>query len=453
MKAKLDHDKCHEFNRASTKELGNEMIDKKFHRYTAALVVSMASVVGVSLLTPLTAQAATPTVLKIYHDKQGWDPRFMKISSAISSDGVSLKPTTFGDTTSYQNTLQQAVQTGKGPDLFTWWSGYRMVDGAKNGLFADISDVWKDAIKAGDVSPDLASQFTVGGKQYAIPNGVSFWPMFYSKTVFAKYGLTPPKTWADFLNICDTLKKNGITPLAASVDGAWPAFIWFEQLMISTDPQLYTDLMANKVKFTDPKVVAVFNTWKGLIDKGYFTPLDTKFFGADAATLVKAGTMLPVGTWNNGAFTSNSMVGDVDYGAFVIPNINPALKTQSIIVESGAIGAFAKGKNLAKAKVALRAWLKKPAQTAWANVAADGVPNPKVPLTDPVLKSLSSYVSSNKVKLVQRFWEAGPVPLIEGGVNDLGAFMAGTKTAQETAQALADRAATEWAAWTSKYGK
>jgi multiple sugar transport system substrate-binding protein len=423
-------------------------------RIASVSAISLLVVTGLTVTSPLTAQGAVKkvTALTLYHDKQGWDARFKLISTAIKPDGYSLTPTTFGDTTSFQNVLQQAVQTGKGPDMFTWWSGYRMVDGATNGLFADISDVWKDAIKSGDVSADLASQFTVKGKQYAIPNGVSFWPMFYSKTIFAKYGLTAPKTWADFINICDTLKKNGITPLAASVDGAWPAFIWFEQLMISTDPQLYIDLMNNKVKFTDPKVVAVLNTWKGMIDKGYFTAGDTKFFGADAASLVKGGTMLPVGTWNNGAFTSNGMVGGVDYDAFIIPNINPALKTQSIIVESGAIGAFAKGKNLASAKKALRAWLKVPAQTAWAKVAADGVPNPKVPLSDPVLKGLSSTVATNKVKLVQRFWEAGPVPLIEGGVADLGAFMLGTKTAQETAQALADRATTEWAAWKVKYG-
>jgi len=97
--------------------------------------------------------AIDATELALYHDKQGWDERFLLVSDAISADvGHTLFPTTYGDTTSYQNVLQQAAVTGDGPDLFTWWSGYRMVDGAKGGLFADISDVWEDAIAAGDVT-------------------------------------------------------------------------------------------------------------------------------------------------------------------------------------------------------------------------------------------------------------------------------------------------------------
>ena len=403
-----------------------------------------------------TANAAKkPTTLKLYHDKAGWDSRFAGVSTAIK-DGinVSLKPTTYADTTIYQNTLNQAAKTGKGPDLLTWWSGYRMVDGAKGGIFADITDVWTSAIKAGDVSADLQKQFQVDGKTFGIPNGVSFWPMFYNKKVFAEYGLKAPTTWAEFINICDTLKKNGITPITASVDGAWPAFIWFEQLLISQDPKLYLDLTSNKIKYTNPKVVAVFDIWKDMIDKGYFTPGDTSFFGEAAVALMNKGTMIPVGTWNNSAFSvTGGLVGGKDYDAFVIPNINPANKTQSIIVEAGAIGALAKGKNLAKSKAALREWLKFPAQAMWADVSGDGVPNPKVPVSDPVIKSLSKYVATNKVNQIQRYWESGPVPLIENGVAILSAFMLGTKTTAQATSELAALSTKEWATWEAKYGK
>ena len=399
--------------------------------------------------------AGKTTTLNFYHDKKGWDERFLAVSTALNDGAnIKLKPSTFADTTIYQNTLNQAAKTGKGPDLLTWWSGYRMVDGAKNGIFADISDVWASAIKAGDVSADLQKQFQVGSKTYGIPNGVSFWPMFYNKKIFAQYGLSVPKTWAEFINICDTLKAKGITPLTASVDGAWPAFIWFEQLLISQDPKLYLDLTSNKIKYTDPKVKAVLQIWKDMIDKGYFTAGDTSFFGEDAVALMNKGTMIPVGTWNNSAFSvTGGLVGGKDYDAFVIPNINPALKTQSIIVEAGAIGALAKGKNLAQAKVALREWLKFPAQAMWADVSGDGVPNPKVPVADPVIKSLSKYVATNKVNQIQRYWESGPVPLIENGCAILSAFMLGKKTVDEVSTEMAALSDKEWAAWTAKYGK
>ena len=420
----------------------------------AVAVIASLAITTIAFAGPANAAKKSKT-LNFYHDKNGWDPRFLGVSKALN-DGVKikLKPSTYADTTIYQNTLNQAAKTGKGPDLLTWWSGYRMVDGAKNGIFADITDVWKDAIKAGDVSADLQKQFQVGKKTYGIPNGVSYWPMFYNKKVFAENNLTVPKTWAEFINICDTLKAKGITPLTASVDGAWPSFIWFEQLLISQDPKLYLDLTSNKIKYTDPKVKAVFQIWKDMIDKGYFTPGDTQFFGEKAVALMNEGTMTPVGTWNNSAYSvTGGLIGGKDYDAFVIPNINPALKTQSIIVEAGAIGALAKGKNLKKSKIALREWLRFPAQAMWADVSGDAVPNPKVPIADPVIKGLSSYVATNKVNQIQRYWESGPVPLIENGVSILGAFMLGNKTVDQTATEMAALADKEWKAWTAKYGK
>jgi len=427
---------------------------KMSSKKVAIAVVASFALTSVAYAGPAVAAGKT-TTLNFYHDKKGWDERFLAVSTALKDGAnIKLKPSTFADTTIYQNTLNQAAKTGKGPDLLTWWSGYRMVDGAKNGIFADISDVWASAIKAGDVSADLQKQFQVGNKTYGIPNGVSFWPMFYNKKIFAQYGLSVPKTWAEFINICDTLKAKGITPLTASVDGAWPAFIWFEQLLISQDPKLYLDLTSNKIKYTDPKVKAVLQIWKDMIDKGYFTAGDTSFFGEAAVALINKGTMIPVGTWNNSAFSvTGGLVGGKDYDAFVIPNINPALKTQSIIVEAGAIGALAKGKNLAQSKVALREWLKFPAQAMWADVSGDGVPNPKVPVADPVIKSLSKYVATNHVNQVQRYWESGPVPLIENGCSILSAFMLGKKTVDEVSTEMAALSDKEWAAWTAKYGK
>ena len=418
----------------------------------SALVVSTAALTGAA--SPANA-AAKPTVLKFYHDKNGWDSRFIAVSAGLK-DGinVTLKPSTYADTTLYQNTLNQAAKTGKGPDLLTWWSGYRMVDGAKGGLFADISDVWQDAIKAGDVSPDLQKQFMVGGKTYAIPNGVSYWPLFYNKKVFAELNLKVPTTWDEFIKVLDTIKKEKkVAPLSSSVDGKWPSFIWFEQLLISQDPQLYLDLTSNKVKYNDPKVIAVLDRWKQMLDAGYFTAGDTSFWGDQSKKLLDQGTMIALGTWYNGSIIATGMTPGKDYDAFVIPNINPALKTQSIIVESGAIGALAKSKNLATAKKALREWLKFPVQAIWADQSGDGVPNPKVPVADPVIKGLSKYVSTNKVNLIQRYWESGPVPLIEGGVEILSAFVLGTKTSKQAADELTALSDKEWAAWTKKYGK
>ena len=45
---------------------------------------------------------------------------------------------------------------------------------------------------------------------------------WYNKEIFEQYNLTPPTTMDEWLNVCKTLKDNGITPI--SVDGVdrWP---------------------------------------------------------------------------------------------------------------------------------------------------------------------------------------------------------------------------------------
>ena len=37
--------------------------------------------------------------------------------------------------------------------------------------------------------------------------------VMYNKDVFTKVGVQPPKNYADFLAICDKIKKAGITPI------------------------------------------------------------------------------------------------------------------------------------------------------------------------------------------------------------------------------------------------
>ncbi|MGA0798746.1 MAG: ABC transporter substrate-binding protein, partial [Candidatus Nanopelagicales bacterium] len=81
-----------------------------------------------------------------------------------------------------------------------------------------------------------------------------------------------------------------------------------------------------------------------------------------------------------------------------------------------------------------------------------GVPNPKISTSDRVVKGLAETVGSENVRVVQRFWEFGPVPFIEGGVDDLGAFMLDPSSVDKVLNDLQARADAEWAAWTEKYG-
>ena len=56
--------------------------------------------------------------------------------------------------------------------------------------------------------------------------------MYYNKAIFDKYGLEVPTTYDEYVQVCDTLKENGVTPvaLASTADDAWLVSQYIQQL-------------------------------------------------------------------------------------------------------------------------------------------------------------------------------------------------------------------------------
>ena len=210
----------------------------------------------------------------------------------------------YADTSTYQAAVRAALRTPSAPGVFTWWSGYRMKDLVDAGLVADVSDLWKKYTDAGLYSPSLASAYTFDGKIYGIPNLVAYWVgLLQQEGLRRDSGLTPPKTWAELEAAAAKLKGAGITPFGATVEGRWPAFIWFQEFL---DPPATrtstTKLMNGEAKYTDPEVTEVFKTWKDWIDKGYFTDPSIAFGTAGANAMASEFAkgnlaMILVGTW------------------------------------------------------------------------------------------------------------------------------------------------------------
>ena len=112
-----------------------------------------------------------------------------------------------------------------------------------------------------------------------MPLNLSYWEVIYNKHVFAKYKLAPPTTWAQFQAINKTLRTHGVTPLAATIAGRWPSFIYFEEYLVRSHPKAYLNLMAGKIKYTDPAVVNAMNMWGAMIKEGDFTDPGAVQFG------------------------------------------------------------------------------------------------------------------------------------------------------------------------------
>ncbi|MEV6037435.1 ABC transporter substrate-binding protein [Nonomuraea sp. NPDC052116] len=384
-------------------------------------------------------QAAGKTELKLYNDKGAWSKYFDEMGSLSKQQiGLSMKPVGYTDEPTYQAFIKASFRTDVKPDLFTWTTGGRLAEIVAQKQVSDTTAIWQEAIKNGDLSADLAKYYTVSGKQYCVPLNAAYWGMFYNKSVFDKYQLKPPATWDELVKVAETLKKNGVKAFYHT--SVLFSFVWFEQLLAGTDPDLYDRLSAGQAKYTDPGVVDVMKRWKSMIDAGYFNNPGDKTDPGDVLKTGKAA-MVSFGTWFNTSMTQRDMKAGADYGFFVIPNVNPALPKTSMIFESGPLCSLAKAPDPDASTKYLKWWVSSSAQEKWATARGDVSANPKVAIADQAIAEVSKAAGSGDYRLVNRYFEATPPPVLTAALDGFGAFVVKPDTYQKVLtdiQAAAD---------------
>jgi multiple sugar transport system substrate-binding protein len=388
--------------------------------------------------------------VELYSDKstgQPWKRVWTQMGDLAKKQiGIDLKLSGFSGTTTYQQALQSSLRTGESPDLFTWWSGYRLQDLAKQGVLTDLSSIWEEELANGNIKEELAPAVTFDGKRWGVPfANVSYWPFFYNTKVFDEQGLKPPETWDDFVSVADALKEANVTPFYATVDGRWPAFIWFEELLIRTDPDFYNRLVEEEESYTDPLVVGVMKEWKSLIDAGYFSDLDIPLDSNAAGEFAQGRiAMFPIGTWFNQTFVDAGMKPEEDYSAFILPNVDPNLKERLIVFETSPAAIPRNAPNPDASKQLAQWWVSAEAQKAYAEKLGDVPANPKVRPANPVVDKIVSTTKDQGYKLVQRYWEATPPQIVEEAVDQLARFMLNPSQYMDVLKTIEDIARSEW---------
>lgn len=65
--------------------------------------------------------------------------------------------------------------------------------------------------------PNLMESMKINGVSYFIPESMYTHGFFYDAAMFRELGLEVPNTWDDLMDVCETLKENGIAPV--TLDG------------------------------------------------------------------------------------------------------------------------------------------------------------------------------------------------------------------------------------------
>ncbi|MGW0086373.1 ABC transporter substrate-binding protein [Streptomyces sp. NPDC003393] len=239
----------------------------------------------------------------------------------------------------FRTQLPTYLTSANPPDVYTWYPGSVADAYAKKNLLLDLDDVWASSPDLKRYSKALNSLCTSSsGKKVFVPSTYYWWGMFYRKSHFAKWGVKEPKTWDEFLDLCDKLKSKGVAPIGLGAGGntPWVASAWFDYLNVRINGADYhRRLLAGEHRFDDPEVHKVFDRWAEALP--YFDPNGTAVAFQDATTALLNGRtgMMLIGTFFADAAPKDAL-DDIDF--FRFPVIDPKVP---LVEEAPTDGYFA----------------------------------------------------------------------------------------------------------------
>ncbi len=170
----------------------------------------------------------------------------------------------------YKQKLSVAMSGNKAPDVFHSWGGGWLKNFVDQGKVYDITET-TDKSHFNELALNNA---TYDGKVYGVPLGLSMDVVFYNKEIFDKYGLTPPKTYDEWLRVIDTLKENNIIPIALANQTKWPGAYFFMNFASRiAGPELFESAFNREGRgFDDPEYIEAGKYIQDLVKRDAFNP-------------------------------------------------------------------------------------------------------------------------------------------------------------------------------------
>lgn len=334
-------------------------------------------------------------------------------------------------------TLQTKLAAGEPSDILI----YNKV-AAENELSAmtnmvDLSgEPWVSRLSKQDIykSPD--------GKIYGFKQAVdiSAQGMVYNKDIFDDLGLSIPNSYDELLEVCETIKAQGITPIYAPFKDVWTFQIWtagaWGTVAEKINTGLWEDINAGEKKWSDvPEFKEVLEKGLDLYKKGYMqeTLLSDDYNGAPMAFSNKEYAMMIMGDW----FITDMQEKDsnLQLGFFPLPAFNGMDLNISQSQLGGMYFIPNKAKNINEAKLFID-FMSQKEQMDTAQKVKPFIPTvtdaSKSDLTDLQQEIVDNYINTDRTVTEMNAY-------MKVDLNDLWKYyqdmFAGTKTPEEVLNA------------------
>lgn len=351
--------------------------------------------------------------------KKGFETAVEKFKAANPDINVIVNIT---DREAHKTAIRNFL-SAEAPDVTSWYPGNRMAPFVNAGQFEDISDLWAEQ-GFNETLASTESAMTIDGKQWGVPYTYYQWGIYYRSDIFKEQGIEAPATWDELLAASAKLKAAEIAPFTIGTKFLWTAAGVFDYLNLRTNGyEVHNDLTAGNIKYTDPRIVDVFNKWKELVEPGYFIEDHATMSWQDALAPFVNGeaAMYVMGNFAVDAMREAGLTDDqIDYIPF--PEITPGVpRAEEAPADAFFIPSNAKNKEDARKFLAFVA--QPDVQTEW-NATIGQLPvNSEATVGDDKFIQAGFETVSTAQGLAQFYDRDAPAEMAKAGMEGFQEFM------------------------------
>ncbi len=262
--------------------------------------------------------ASSVTTLKItfVSFEKVWDMAMEELIADFEEDNpdIVIEYEIYNETGLYEDVVNKLYARGELGDIVELTDPLTYV---QTGLLTTIPE---------DVKELSSTPFMFDGEVYGVGSVAYTTGILYNKAIFEKYGLEVPETYADFINICETLSQNGVTPLVVGGASRWHLayFInYFYSTMVRSTNRAWMEGLSperDTSRWDDAEIISMLTTMQELFSSGYVDgtwynttdTMATEYMAAGEAAMLFSSSMTM-----SDIKTRNS---DTEVGWFFLPD-------------------------------------------------------------------------------------------------------------------------------------
>ena len=227
----------------------------------------------------------------------------------------------FKGRTGIREGLESALKSGTNIDMFD--EDIDRVNGTWGSYLMDLEQLAKDNDyeKTANAGLIQACRDVAGGTLKSIPYQPNVFAFFYNQNLFDQAGIKEtPKTWDEFLDVCQKLKDAGITPM--TMDDAYATCVIGYHLGRYVGEEGVKKIVTEGL-WDDPAVLQMAKDIEELASKGYFSENVGKNVWPNGQNVELAGGQ--VAMYLNGSWLPNEVKAtagpDFKWGCFAYPEL------------------------------------------------------------------------------------------------------------------------------------